>query len=104
MTVPEGYLVPIGETAWSDHDRFALNQAGTMLGRGAQCDILIRLRSVSRLHAELVWNVDVLHLVQHSTTNPTVVNGMPVIDTVILHAGDVIEIGQGIVGSVVISP
>ena len=64
MMVPEGYLVPVGDTAWSEQDRFLLDRARLMIGRGPQCDIQVRLRSVSRLHAEVVWQDGVPYVVQ----------------------------------------
>lgn len=71
-----------------------LNPAGTFIGRGEDCDVVINCKDVSRRHARLrqdgrsVWTIEDLN-----SSNGTYVNGERVKRTAI-SAEDVIEIGH----------
>lgn len=91
-----GVLVPVGDTGWSERERYALRRGTTRIGRSAAAEISIRREGVSRLHAELDWADGALFLTHKSQTNRTLVNGIPVFDPVVLKSGDVIEIGEDI--------
>lgn len=82
-----GCLVPIPSDApWavgSDNRRFArweLRSDPMTIGRSSECDIEIRDPSVSRRHVNLAWSGGRLFVRHLSSTNPTLVNGVPVPD------------------------
>ncbi len=66
----------------------------TLLGREADCDIVVPDDQASRHHAELRWDHGHVHLVDRGSLNGTRVNGQGVLGQVPLRDGDVIEIGS----------
>jgi len=70
---------------------FEVGSGTTTLGRGLNCDIQLADQNISRLHAELVWEEDVLVLVHKSEVNRTVVNGTEVTDRCPLVGGEEIQ-------------
>jgi pSer/pThr/pTyr-binding forkhead associated (FHA) protein len=66
----------------------------TLLGREADCDIVVPDEQASRHHAELRWDHSHVHLVDRGSLNGTRVNGQGVLGRVPLRDGDVIEIGS----------
>lgn len=64
----------------------------TVVGRGAEADVRLSDTGVSRVHAELRREGDVVTLADRGSTNGTSVNGRRV-STTVLHDGDVVEIG-----------
>lgn len=68
----------------------------TMIGRGEHCDVRIRDRAVSRLHARVVRQRLADFLEPMPETNGVFVNGEPVKEAVQLMPGDVIELGQSL--------
>lgn len=64
----------------------------TVVGRGADADLRVHDTGVSRAHAELRVEGDVVRVVDLGSTNGTLVNGRPV-TTAVLSDGDSIEVG-----------
>jgi hypothetical protein len=64
----------------------------TVLGRGAEADIRLSDTGVSRVHAEVRLEGDVVTVADRGSTNGTAVNGRRV-RTAVLHDGDVVELG-----------
>jgi CRP-like cAMP-binding protein/Fe-S-cluster-containing dehydrogenase component/thioredoxin reductase len=71
--------------------------AATSLGRARDCDVPLAESTISRLHAEIVWEGDALLLVHRSRVNPTRLNGRPVSDRERLVSGDEIQLAEGVV-------
>jgi hypothetical protein len=69
-----------------------LDARTTVLGRGAEADVRLADTGVSRVHAELRREGDVVTLVDRGSTNGTSVNGRRV-STAVLADGDVVELG-----------
>src|SRR5690349_3355120 len=91
-----GVLIPVGIKPWHERQHYALRRDRTTIGRSSQCDIRINDPTVSRFHAELIWENGDLTLKHLSPVNPTLVNGVPVSQACALYTGDVIEIADGI--------
>ena len=66
---------------------FEVGPGTTTLGRGLSCDIQLPDQSISRLHAELVWEGEALVLVHKSAVNRTLVDSEPISDRLELHGG-----------------
>jgi pSer/pThr/pTyr-binding forkhead associated (FHA) protein len=66
----------------------------TLLGREADCDIVVPDVQASRHHVELRWDHGHVQLVDRGSLNGTRVNGQGVLGQVPLRDGDVIEIGS----------
>lgn len=75
-----------------DQPRLAIGRSRGAPGERATGWVFLEDRSVSRQHAELVWDDDAYRLVHLSQTNLTWVNGDPVTDRRLV-VGDVIKIG-----------
>jgi len=67
-------------------------QENILLGREPDCDIMIADRQVSRHHARLTIDAKGILLQDLNSKNGTRHNGHPVVDTVALQDGDVIQI------------
>jgi class 3 adenylate cyclase len=76
---------------------FPISMATTRLGRAEDADIRIAERGVSRLHAEIALDAGCLVLRSKSRTNPTLVNGIPVLGQVKLQDGDEIQLADRVV-------
>ncbi len=66
-----------------------------ILGRGPDCDIRLKICSVSRIHSKIFINEDTGGcLIENlSQSNPTIVNGKPLSSVLALHDNDEICIG-----------
>lgn len=71
--------------------RWAL-QESLLLGREPDCDIMIADRQVSRHHARLTIDANGIVLKDLNSKNGTRHNGQPVVDSVFLQDGDVVQI------------
>jgi pSer/pThr/pTyr-binding forkhead associated (FHA) protein len=89
---PWGQLVPLDGPFAARVLPLTLQMA--LLGREADCDIVVPDDQASRHHAELRWDHSRVHLVDRGSLNGTRVNGQGVIGQVPLRDGDVIEIGS----------
>ncbi len=69
----------------------------TTLGRGLSCDIQLPDQSISRTHAELVWQGDSLFLVHKSQVNRTLVDGVVVSERRALRGGEEIQLADRVV-------
>lgn len=88
---PFGKLIVIyGDHVGKEH---RLGAKRVLIGRGAQCDILINDSSVSREHASIERKEGRFLLRDLRSTNGTVVNGTS-IDVAVLHHGDKIRVGK----------
>ena len=93
-TSPGGSLVPVDNARLALNSRYPIRRHKTTIGRGTDCDVHIPDASVSRLHAELTWTENGLTLFHHSTTSPTYLNGVPVVESAVVSSGDLIEINS----------
>lgn len=78
-------------------ERFPVQLGVTRIGRGEDAQVRIPELGVSRLHAELVVEGRSLVLLPRSTTNPTLVNGISVLDRTVLAEGDEIQLADRVV-------
>jgi serine/threonine protein kinase len=67
------------------------------VGRGQGCELRVDSQFVSRQHAKLQWQGDILWLVPLSETNETAVNGREVTSPVPLHPGDEVGLSDKVV-------
>jgi len=93
---PVAYLVGVRGPAELLGTRFALERGEKTIGRQADCDITVRERSVSRVHATLHFEAGHWQVVHRSRTNPTLVNGEPVTSPVALYDGDELVIADAV--------
>lgn len=75
--------------------RYPLDKESVFIGRGADCDIVADLDSVSRRHAKLQPRTSVVSVVDLNSTNGTYVNELP-ITTHALQNGDLVQTGNAI--------
>jgi DNA-binding winged helix-turn-helix (wHTH) protein/class 3 adenylate cyclase len=80
-----GWLIPVpADAAWAVNEHnlpitnWPIYDQPLSVGRSNECDVVVRDPSVSRLHATLKWSGNALVLSHESTTNPTLVNGVPI--------------------------
>ncbi|MDR2302618.1 MAG: sigma 54-interacting transcriptional regulator [Deltaproteobacteria bacterium] len=75
--------------------RFTLPERA-MLGRSAECDLILFDRSASRRHAEITKSGDTFFIEDLNSTNGTLVNDLPVSERLPLKPFDCVKIGQEI--------
>ncbi len=73
--------------------KYPLNQGSTLVGRDPGLDITINEDSVSRRHAELIYDGNSLQVMDLGSTNGTFINDVPVKNKTASH-GDVIRFGN----------
>ena len=78
----------------ANRQEYRLDGALVVLGREAECDIVIEGSGVSRRHARIVVTDDDYVLEDLASTNGTWVNNARVIDSVALSDGDSISLGD----------
>ena len=86
-------IVESGETKLEVGRRFELQRL-TTLGRSPTCTITVPDSYASADHAHIVLRGEQWWLEDQHSHNGTVVNGMPVSETIVLASGDVIKIGS----------
>ena len=96
ITPPGGLLIPIETNPWFRQEFYLLGLGRTVIGRGSDCQIGVNHPAVSRQHCELYWVGLELMIAHGSSTNPTLVNGLPVVEPRPLRTGDRIEIAEGV--------
>lgn len=74
--------------------RFALRDDEVSIGRTASCYVSVPDTRISRVHAQVLREVDGLWLVHRSQTNPTLLNGAPVAGRAPLYDGDQIQLAD----------
>jgi pSer/pThr/pTyr-binding forkhead associated (FHA) protein len=97
MDVAIGELTILRGAEEAVDTRFPIFMATMRIGRGEEADVQIAELGVSRLHAEIEMAGRALVLRQKSRTNPTLVNGFPVLDEVELADGDEIQLADQVV-------
>lgn len=73
---------------------FRLRQGRQIIGRRPECDIRLRERAVSGIHAEIVRNRDVVTINDLASTNGTLVNGTRIKHPVPLTQGALLKLGN----------
>jgi len=66
---------------------------GLTIGRSSQNQVHLRDRSISRIHATIIRTRRATYIRDENSSVGTYVNGQRVVGTVILHPGDVIQLG-----------
>ena len=100
MQVKLGELEILRGAAEDDPSATRIHSVGmtpTRIGRSREVDIRIAEPGVSRLHAEIAVDSGRLVLRAKSETNPTLVNGFPVLDQIELSDGDEIQLADRVV-------
>ncbi|HPG28813.1 MAG TPA: FHA domain-containing protein, partial [Myxococcota bacterium] len=73
---------------------FEIGPTSTTLGRGLACDVQLPDQSISRLHAEVVWEGEDLVLVHRSQVNRTLVDGVEIAERRVLRGGEEIQLAD----------
>src|SRR6185436_16787688 len=73
---------------------FRLRQGRQIIGRRPECDIRLRERAVSGIHAEVVRLREVVTINDLASTNGTLVNGMRIRHPVPLSQGNLLKLGN----------
>lgn len=74
-------------------ERIYLKDGTMTFGRGAECDVFLDDITVSRHHCDITLNGGVVTIKDNGSTNGTYIDSESV-DTQVLEAGDVIQIGR----------
>ncbi len=93
--LPEAYLVLTAENGQRHVHRIA--QPATVLGRGADCDVVVPSPRVSRQHARLVWDGERFLVEDLGSTNGTRINGAPVTAPTPIRDGDRLELADSMI-------
>lgn len=83
--------VLVAQTGPFNGQRWSMDQ-DLLVGRDADCDIVISNRQVSRHHARFQLSKDGIWLEDLGSKNGTHYNGSPLVDAVLLQDGDVVQI------------
>ena len=73
---------------------FRLRSGRQIIGRRPECDIRVRERAVSGIHAEVIRLRDTVTINDLSSTNGTLVNGMRIRNAVPLIQGNLVKLGN----------
>jgi pSer/pThr/pTyr-binding forkhead associated (FHA) protein len=73
---------------------YPINQPEFLIGRGADCDLRLRTRSVSRHHCLIRLGTDEAFVTDLGSSNGTYLNGQPVRSQSTLHTGDELQVGS----------
>lgn len=73
---------------------FRVRYGRQLIGRRPECDIRLRERAVSGIHAEVVRSAAGVVIRDLASTNGTVVNGTRIQDTAVLTTGSFVRIGN----------
>jgi len=73
---------------------FRLRQGRQIIGRRPECDIRLRERAVSGIHAEIVRMRDTVTINDLASTNGTLLNGMRIRNPVPLVQGNLLKLGN----------
>jgi pSer/pThr/pTyr-binding forkhead associated (FHA) protein len=77
----------------TDGREYAIGAGRAVIGRDAECDVVIESKSVSRKHAEIM-GTDKGYLLVDLSTNGTYVNGQKIAGQQVLARADVIRVGD----------
>lgn len=67
------------------------------IGRSSSNNIVLKEKSVSRLHASIIIDNNDMYVVDHGSTNGTYINGMQVKGRRVLVEGDILKVGNCLV-------
>jgi serine/threonine protein kinase len=70
------------------------DNAGLTIGRSSQMRLCLGERSISRTHATILLGAKGVYLRDENSTGGTLVNGARISGVVLLHPGDIIQIGS----------
>lgn len=73
---------------------FRLRQGRQLIGRRPECDIRLRERAVSGIHAEVTRTEEVVTLRDLESTNGTLINGSRLRGPTVLNNGNLVKIGN----------
>lgn len=73
---------------------FSLSGAPVTIGRDAACELVLESRYVSRRHVRIEQQGDSFVLFELGSSNPTLVNGVPVSGSRVLESGDAIALAD----------
>jgi diguanylate cyclase (GGDEF)-like protein len=73
---------------------FRLRQGRQIVGRRPECDIRLRERAVSGIHAEIIRMRDDVTINDLASTNGTVVNGLRIRNPIPLSQGNLLKLGN----------
>lgn len=73
---------------------FRLRQGRQIIGRRPECDIRVRERAVSGIHAEIIRVRETVTINDLASTNGTIVNGMRIRTPVALMQGNLLKLGN----------
>jgi hypothetical protein len=82
----------IAQTGPVAGQHWVLTKPEVTIGRGAECDVVIPDRQVSRVHARLTWGEDGYVVEDLGSKNGTHLNGAPVQGALRLQDGDLIQV------------
>ncbi len=90
--LPEAYLVVVGEGG--SRDVYRITRPDTLIGRSADCHIVLNNPRVSRHHARLSWDGERFTIADLGSKNGSLVNNSPAAGAVAVHDGDVISLAD----------
>jgi diguanylate cyclase (GGDEF)-like protein len=76
--------------------KVALEKPRTALGRGSNCEIIVELENVSRMHCSIFLRGSGAYLRDEGSTNGTWLNNVEIASETKLSSGDLIKIGSAI--------
>ncbi len=95
---PWGALIPVAESAEAvistPQRAVILTQCLTLIGREMDNDLVLDDERISRRHAELRWDHGRVELADYGSLNGTLVNEQAVRGRLLLHAGDMVQLGK----------
>lgn len=82
----------IAQTASRRGERWMLQGNGLLVGRGAECDIVVADRQISRHHARFRRTPEGVMVEDLGSKNGTHVNGVRIAEPTLLQDGDVVQV------------
>ena len=85
------YPTLVAQSGPLNGQRWSLEK-NVIIGRETDCDIIIPSRQVSRFHVKITITNENVYIDDLASKNGTHVNGIPILDSVLLQDGDVIQV------------